>query len=69
MNKRRSTMRQCMRQKNICRATESLCSVTKDFSHTIKLVFLEYCTQPIFCSIDAITDKYMASEVTRYRAT
>ena len=22
------------------------------------LVLLEYCTQPIFCGIDAITDKY-----------
>ena len=25
-----------------------------------KLVFLGYCTQPIFCGIDAITDKYCA---------
>ena len=25
---------------------------------TRKLVLLEYCTQPIFCGIDAITDKY-----------
>ena len=60
----------------MCRATESLCSTTKTFSHTIKqllhqyhkilalcnikgdLVLLEYCTQPIFCGIDAITDNY-----------
>ena len=77
-NKRRSIMRQILRQKILSRdiadgrATESLCSATKTFSHTIKqllhqyhkvlalckLVLLEYCTQPIFCGIDAITDKY-----------
>ena len=41
-NKRRSTMRQSLRQKSFvarntdCRATESLCNMTKNFSHTIK---------------------------------
>ena len=55
------------------RATESLCSATKAISHTIKqllhqyhkilywLCLLEYCTQPIFRGIDAITVNYLFS--------
>ena len=69
-------MRQILREKTTyadCRATESLCSETKTFSHTIKQlcyqyhktldfynikgVPLEYCTQPVFCGINAITGK------------
>ena len=33
----------------------ALCNIKR---RTRKLVLLEYCTQPIFCGIDAITDKY-----------
>ena len=41
------------------RATESLCSATRTFSHTIKQLlhqYHKYWLCPIFCVIDAITD-------------
>ena len=48
-NKRRSTMQHCLQQKNICRATyddcratESLRTVTKNFSRTIKQLFHQH---------------------------
>ena len=63
-----ATKHTCRATYDDCRATESLCSATKNFSHTIKqlskLVLLEYCTQPIFCGIDAMTDKYIMMQYT-----
>ena len=57
-NKRRSMMRQILRQKKFChatyadgRATESLCSATKTFSHTIKQLLHQYHKLLALCNI------------------
>ena len=61
------------RRQNHCVARQKLLAVRKKIAtasvprnvgfvqcqrRTHKLVILKYCTQPIFCGIDAITDKY-----------
>ena len=56
---KRSTMVQMFSLTNILNCLPPLICVIKHICTrlTHKLVLLEYCTQPIFCDIDAITDQ------------